>query len=276
MDGSGRAPHSMAGSRYSTTRVGSSNTGESRDTVLREFDFVRSNGDAYGGIAFAPDGSFFVLEAGNLRVQKFDRNRHFVKSWGEFGSGPGNYNDPVSIGVGPDGNVYVLDDVRGVVEKYDTDGNVLGQIAVFSNTSPGFNKANAFAIDRRATCTSARSIQTRWPSSIRRAHSSASSATGDRANSWSSPADWRSTTPADCSSTRDLSDTADTASRCSTATGHISVAGAPSAPVLARSHVPDRTPPRWGGRRLRWPSGLERCRHPADPRDSPLLPPLAP
>ena len=114
-----------------------------------EFDFIRSNGDAYGGIAFAPDGSFFVLEAGNRRVQKFDRNRRFVKSWGGFGTGPGNYSDPVDIGVGPDGNVYVLDDIRGVVEKYDTNGNVLGQIAVFSNTSPGFNKSNAFAIDQR-------------------------------------------------------------------------------------------------------------------------------
>jgi len=112
-----------------------------------EFNLTRSNGDGYGGIAFAQDGSFFVNDAGNRRIQEFDAKRRFVRSWGGYGSDPGKYSDPVGIAVGPDDNVYVLDDVRGVVEKYDRDGNVLGEIRAFSNTSPGFNKANALAID---------------------------------------------------------------------------------------------------------------------------------
>ena len=111
------------------------------------FNLTRSNGDGYGGIAFAQDGSFFVNDAGNRRIQKFDAERRFVRSWGGYGADPGKYSDPVGIAVGPDGDVYVLDDVRGVVEKYDQDGKVLGAIPAFSNTSPGFNKANALAID---------------------------------------------------------------------------------------------------------------------------------
>jgi outer membrane protein assembly factor BamB len=113
------------------------------------FNLTRLNGDGYGGIAFAQDGSFFVNDAGNRRVQKFDANRRFVRSWGGYGADPGKYSDPVGIAVGPDGNVYLLDDVRGVVEKYDQDGKILGAIRAFSNTSPGFSKANALAIDSK-------------------------------------------------------------------------------------------------------------------------------
>ncbi len=32
-----------------------------------------TGGDSYGDIAFAPDGSFYVLDVGNRRVQRFDR-----------------------------------------------------------------------------------------------------------------------------------------------------------------------------------------------------------
>jgi outer membrane protein assembly factor BamB len=112
-----------------------------------EFILDRPNGDGYGGIAFAPDGSFFVLDTGNRRVEKFTAKREFVKSWGGFGSGATQYSDPVAIQVGPDRNVYVLDDVRSVLEKYDLDGNVLGSFDPFSN-GPSNAGSNGFTVDR--------------------------------------------------------------------------------------------------------------------------------
>ena len=114
-----------------------------------QFQFQRSNGDGYGGIAIEPDGSFFVLDVGNRRVQKFDAQRQFVRTWGGFGSAPGMYIDPIGIAVGLDGSLYVLDDVRGVIEKYDRDGKVLGSFNAFVNASSGFNAANALAVDAK-------------------------------------------------------------------------------------------------------------------------------
>lgn len=111
------------------------------------FNLRRDNGDGYGMVAFAPDGSFYVLDVGNLRVVHFDADREFVSAWGEFGSGPGEYNNMIAIAVHTDGTVYVVDDVRGVAEKYDPDGKVIGTVDVFSNTTPGFNKATGLAID---------------------------------------------------------------------------------------------------------------------------------
>jgi tripartite motif-containing protein 71 len=115
-----------------------------------QFQLRRSNGDGYGGIAIEPDGSFFVLDVGNRRVQKFDAQRRFVRAWGGVGDGPGMYRDPIGIQVGPDGSLYVLDDVRGVIEKYDPDGKVLGSFDAFVNASPliaGNGGSNAVAVD---------------------------------------------------------------------------------------------------------------------------------
>ncbi|HEY8989046.1 MAG TPA: hypothetical protein VIM39_08480, partial [Candidatus Limnocylindrales bacterium] len=53
--------------------------------------------DNAGAIAFAPDGGFWVLDSGNFRVQRFDRNRKFLSSWGRFGSADGEFAFPTDI-----------------------------------------------------------------------------------------------------------------------------------------------------------------------------------
>jgi len=113
-----------------------------------QFVLRRSNGDGYGALAFAPDGSFYVLDVGNRRVQHFDKARHFVGAWGGFGSQPGKFVDPVAIAVDRKGLIHVLDDQRGVVETYDRDGRVLSS---FNPHLSGFNSANAMTIDAKGS-----------------------------------------------------------------------------------------------------------------------------
>jgi sugar lactone lactonase YvrE len=112
-----------------------------------EFNLQRANGDGYGGIAFAPDGSFYVLDVGNRRVQRFSPEREFIGSWGGFGTEPGQYIDPLAIEVTDDGTVYVLDDVRDVVERYDPEGSPLGTIDAHPNGPGGPNTANLMTVD---------------------------------------------------------------------------------------------------------------------------------
>jgi outer membrane protein assembly factor BamB len=59
---------------------------EHRGSGRGEFLLQQSNGDGCGAIAFAPDGSFYVLDCGNYRVEHFDKNRTFIKDWGSFGT----------------------------------------------------------------------------------------------------------------------------------------------------------------------------------------------
>ena len=57
-------------------------------------------------VAFAKNGDVYVSDGyGNSRVVKFDRDGHFLKSWGKYGTEPAAFNLPHSIAVDREGNV---------------------------------------------------------------------------------------------------------------------------------------------------------------------------
>ncbi len=61
-----------------------------------QFDFNNANsGNPTADIVFAPDGAFYVADTGNFRVQQFDAQRTFVRAWGGFGKGNGQFAIPV-------------------------------------------------------------------------------------------------------------------------------------------------------------------------------------
>jgi sugar lactone lactonase YvrE len=111
-----------------------------------QFDFTRANGDAYGNVAFGPDGTFYVLDVGNRRIQRFDKDRTFLSAWGTFGRSPGQFVDPVGLAFDADGNLNVLDDGRGVVETYSPAGKVVRTIAAFPGQATPNNGANRLSI----------------------------------------------------------------------------------------------------------------------------------
>lgn len=78
-----------------------------------------------GDVAFGPDGSIYVLESGNFRVQRFAADRGFVLSWGEEGEADGQFLRPVGIAVDPSGNVFVSDAQRADVQVFDAEGRFL-------------------------------------------------------------------------------------------------------------------------------------------------------
>jgi hypothetical protein len=79
---------------------------------------------ASGAIAFAPDGSFYVGDLGNYRVQQFDADRDFVREWGSFGHGDGQFSQLVSIAT--DGEtVFAGDCDRWDIQAFDHDGTFL-------------------------------------------------------------------------------------------------------------------------------------------------------
>lgn len=96
-----------------------------------QFDFVGDPalGDPVGGIAFAPDGSFWVADSGNRRVQHFDKKRAFVDAWGTAGSGDGQFGKPVAVGRDEAGNIYVDDAVRRDIQEFNPTGTYLQTFA---------------------------------------------------------------------------------------------------------------------------------------------------
>jgi DNA-binding beta-propeller fold protein YncE len=77
-------------------------------------------------VAFAKNGDIYVSDGyGNSRIVKFDHDGNFIKSWGKYGTGPGEFNLPHNIVVDSHGNVYVADRENQRIQIFDADGNFL-------------------------------------------------------------------------------------------------------------------------------------------------------
>jgi DNA-binding beta-propeller fold protein YncE len=116
-----------------------------------EFDFTFSDYDPTGAAAFDASGALYVADPGNLRVQKFDAERHFVAAWGSLGAGDGEFLHPYDIAVDAAGHVYVIDDVRDDVQVFTGDGHFLRTIARHGNGEGALNDTGGLAVARDGT-----------------------------------------------------------------------------------------------------------------------------
>jgi predicted membrane-bound mannosyltransferase/sugar lactone lactonase YvrE len=88
------------------------------------------------GIAVADDGSIFVADSYNHRIQKFDRNGQFITSIGgpAAANQPGLFNEPWSVAVAPDGTLYIADTWNHRVQHFNADGAYMNGWGVEGNT----------------------------------------------------------------------------------------------------------------------------------------------
>jgi len=93
------------------------------------FNFTLPNGECNGAVAFAPDGGFWVLDFGNFRVVRFDKDRKYLGSWGRFGSGRGEFAHANDIGVDTVGSVFVADEGRHEIQVFTSDGVYVRSVA---------------------------------------------------------------------------------------------------------------------------------------------------
>ncbi|MCH2672707.1 MAG: hypothetical protein MK011_10600, partial [Dehalococcoidia bacterium] len=70
------------------------------------------------GIAVASDGSVYVPDTGNHRIQKFTSEGGFVTKWGTQGTGDGEFDEPTGVAVASDGSVYVADSWNDRIQKF--------------------------------------------------------------------------------------------------------------------------------------------------------------
>ncbi len=129
-------------------RWGTTGNGEGR------FDFLRNAADpfsAIGGLAVSPDGSVSVTDTANDRIEQFTPDGTFVREWGGFGPGDGQFLEPFDIAVGPDGTLAVVDDRRDDIQTFTADGTWLATIGSHG-AKPG-QLANTGGVDMDAAGT---------------------------------------------------------------------------------------------------------------------------
>jgi NHL repeat len=77
-------------------------------------------------VAFGPQGEIYISDGYiNSRVAKADKNGTWLKSWGDRGKEPGQFNTPHNIATDAQGNVYVADRGNGRIQVFDGDGKFL-------------------------------------------------------------------------------------------------------------------------------------------------------
>ena len=82
-------------------------------------------------VTWDPAGNAYISDGYvNSRIAKVDKNGDWVKSWGDRGTKPGEFNTPHSIAADAKGNVYVADRGNRRIQVFDGDGKFLRQFTI--------------------------------------------------------------------------------------------------------------------------------------------------
>ncbi|MBN1878468.1 MAG: TIGR03663 family protein [Anaerolineae bacterium] len=120
-------------------------------------DIYDGQGQFYGprGIAIGPDGSIYVTDTGNKRVQVFDTRGnllHIIAGWSKSGGSDTDIqrlNEPVGIDVSPTGEIFIADTWNRRVQVLTLEGYDIRQweIATWGSGHPGEKPFLTFAGD---------------------------------------------------------------------------------------------------------------------------------
>jgi tripartite motif-containing protein 71 len=104
--------------------------------------------DLAGGVALGRDGTVYVADQTNRRVQRFTADGRFLGAWGEYGTGPGQFGGntsrrsrtggPQFLAVDRDGNVFTTEGTVCRVQKFTPEGRYLWSWVNASSGPGGF------------------------------------------------------------------------------------------------------------------------------------------
>ena len=110
-------------------------------------------------VVTAPNGDIFVGDGHGgqnanakpdtvARIVKFDRNGKFLKTWGKFGSGPGEFRTPHALVFDARGRLFVADRGNVRIQIFDQEGKFLAEWKQFSRVSGMYIRNDTlYAID---------------------------------------------------------------------------------------------------------------------------------
>jgi len=76
-------------------------------------------------VALDADNNLYVTDMFNSRVEVFDADGNFIRTWGKAGDRPGYFSKPKGIAIDSDGHVWIADSVQDILQCYTQDGRLL-------------------------------------------------------------------------------------------------------------------------------------------------------
>jgi hypothetical protein len=100
------------------------------------------------GMTISQDGTIYVSDTLNNRIQMFDEDGNFLGKWGTLGDSKGQFDRPDGITTNSDGKiVYVSDRQNKRIEIFDSEGNYLLQLESLGTLAGQFGKPRDVAVD---------------------------------------------------------------------------------------------------------------------------------
>jgi predicted membrane-bound mannosyltransferase/DNA-binding beta-propeller fold protein YncE len=112
------------------------------------------------GLAIAPDGSLYIADTNNHRIQHLSPTGEVLHIWGSYSGSEaslsgtavaGSFNEPWDVAVGPDGFVYVADTWNNRIQKFTAEGVFITSWGYFGQgeTADAFWGPRAISVDDR-------------------------------------------------------------------------------------------------------------------------------
>ncbi len=100
-------------------------------------------------VAVSPDGkNLFVADSKAHRIVIFNRESgERISSFGKRGEGDGEFGWPTSLAFGPEGNLFVLDQINCRVQVFDSEGRYLDQFGSRGKGFGQFDRPKDIAVD---------------------------------------------------------------------------------------------------------------------------------
>lgn len=114
-------------------------------TLTTPGDFAKPS-----GVAVDSDGNLFVADMLNARIEIFDADGNFIRTFGKRGDGPGYFAMPKGVAIDTDGHIWVTDPQQNRMQVYTQEGQLLIYIGNGQGLLPGmFSGVQYVTIDKQ-------------------------------------------------------------------------------------------------------------------------------
>ena len=112
-------------------------------TLTEPGDFAKPT-----NVAVDKDGNLFVSDTWNDRIEVFDADGGFIRTFGKNGDGPGDFARPKGIAVDCDGHVWVADAMLNRIQVFTPEGGLLLAFGGFGILPGQFQALTGLAVDK--------------------------------------------------------------------------------------------------------------------------------